>query len=181
MKANKRHIHYINPELQNRLIIGLLLFEVLLISLCIAILYSNLNELIDANIYRAHINKGVDFELFVIELLKVLFGFLIANTILASIIVYFWKIHINSIIEPLSNTIDSIGRLEFNKTSEKTNDQLVLQIAQRWNNIEYNKYLNIRNLMMQLNADTKTTPYKNNYLRDRLQSIALLLERTDSV
>lgn len=168
MTQNKRHIHYINPAIQNRLIISFIAFEVILVAIALFVFYLDINGIVEDNLYRIHVSTTSNVELFLISLLKVICGLLIVNLITASIIVWLWRRYVNSIIEPLEMLVETINRLDFSHQIEVSQKHDVLINMKHWYDQEKETYEKIRKLLAKIKDTPDPASDKQNieYLRE---------------
>lgn len=157
MNTNKRHIHYINPAIQNRLIFSLLIIEIILISMAIFWIYIDISLLVEENMFRVHIQKTLTTGSFVTNLLQASLVLLIVNIIIASIIVWYWKNYVKQIISPLSNVADSIKNLDFTFEPDITVEHDITQIALKWLNREKQKYSELREQINEMDIENFQT------------------------
>ncbi|MDH5483646.1 MAG: hypothetical protein OEY43_00295 [Gammaproteobacteria bacterium] len=153
MTTNKRHIHYINPDIQNRLIISFVIFELLLISITVFILYTDMSQIIEDNMFRSHIKEPLNIEFFSIRLLQAVAILLVINLIAASFIVWRWRSYINNITRPLETIIDSINQLDFSIDAETEKNHETLVLAESWLNTEKERFTKIRQLIAEMDIN----------------------------
>ncbi len=144
MNKNKRHRHYISPAIQKQLIIALVVIEVLLVSVTVLWLYHDLSQLIDANMFKIHIQTRLSVEFFTLRLLQVASILLIINVIFASLIVWYWRNGIKYIIAPIDNITDRIQKLDFTTEPEVSVHHKAAQAAVQWFKREKNKLIEVR-------------------------------------
>ena len=153
MPTNKRHIHHINPQLQNRLIISFVIFELLLISATIFILYLDMNQVIEDSMFRIHIQEAPNIIFFGLRLLQASAILLIVNFIIASFIVWFWRRYVNRIIDPLESIIDSNARLDFSARMPTDKHHEVLKLADNWLHRENTRFKSLRSCLTELDIN----------------------------
>lgn len=168
MTQNKRHIHYINPSIQNRLIISFITFEVILVAIALFVFYLDINGIVEDNLYRIHVSTTSNVELFLISLLKVICVLLIVNLIVASIIVWLWRRYINSIVEPLEMLVETIDQLDFSQQIEVSQKHDVLINMNHWYAQEKENHEKIRKLLAKIKDTPDPTSDEQNieYLRE---------------
>lgn len=153
MNDNKRHIHYINPAIQNRLIFSLLIIEIILISTAVFWIYIDISLLIEESMFRVHIQQTLTIGSFVTHLLQASLVLLAVNISIASIIVWYWKSYVKSITSPLSNVANSIKNLDFTAKPSITVQHDVSLIALKWLEREKNKYSTLREQLCRVDTD----------------------------
>lgn len=147
MTNNQRHQHYINPAVQKRLMISLMLAELVLISLMLFWLYIDLDALIENNMFKIHIQSTLSAEFIIIRLTKAAIVLLIVNGLVASVIVWYWKSHIKQIISPLDEASNSIRQLDFTATPHISIPHETGDIAMQWFQREKKHLMQIRQLI----------------------------------
>jgi len=162
MTDNKRHIHYINPAIQNRLIIGFIVFEVVLVTFMLYVFYMDINGIVEDNLYRIHVNKTTNIELFLTHLFKVVGVLLIVNILTASIVVWWWRHYINSIVEPLERLIKAITKLDLSWGVDVSHKHEVMINMNKWYAKEKETYQNIRKLVGEIRPGADVEIYKQN-------------------
>ena len=155
MNSNKRHIHYINPAVQKRLMISLIVAELILICLTIFWLYIDLDQLIESNLYKIHIQNTLTTSFLMTRLSKSILILLAINIIIASIIVWYWKNYIKAITTPLEQITHAIQTLDF------TIDPLISvphesgAIAVEWLEREKNQLIKLRQCLKKLDDENQ--------------------------
>jgi len=163
MTENKRHIHYINPAIQNRLIISFIVFEVVLVTLTLYVFYMDINGIVEDNLYRIHVSETTNIELFLAHLFKVVCVLLIVNIFIASIVVWWWHHYINSIVEPLERLIKAITKLDLSQDIDVSHKHDVLINMNKWYVKEKETYQSIRKLVAEIRPGADVEIYKQNY------------------
>ena len=153
MNKNKRSHHFINFGLQNRLIISLIVLELVLISVSVFVVYLDMNQIIEDNMFRIHIKNTLSVEYFAGRVLQVMFVLLLVNILLASFIVWRWRLYVNSIVMPLQATVSSIHKLDFTLTAEKPVRHDAVIIADQWLHREKDRFTEVRKLLSGINLD----------------------------
>ena len=161
MNKQKRHNHYINANLQNRLIISLVVLELVLISVSVWFVYQDMNQIIEDNMFRTHIQNVLSIEYFAGRVLQTMFILLIVNIIIASYIVWHWRRYVNSIVIPLEQMVNSIDALDFTLTTEKSAHHDAVVIADQWLHREKDRFTEIRNYISDINIDKTENMLEN--------------------
>ncbi len=169
MNKNKRHIHYINPAIQKRLIISMVVIELILISLTIFWLYHDINYLIEDNMFRVHAQNNLTPGFFAVRLAQAAFVLLIINIIISSLAVWYWKNYIINIITPLEEIAALIQKLDFTKRPDISEPHETIQIASEWLSKEKNKFIEIRHNISMIDKQESATK--------KLESCRQLLEK----
>lgn len=153
MNKSKRKHQFINTGLQNRLIISLVVFELLLISLAVYFIYQDISQIIEDNMFRSHIQNSLSLEYFVVRVLQAMFVLLMVNVVIASLVVWRWRGYVNSIVQPLEGMIASIHRLDFSDNKENTAQHEALAITKQWKQKENECFTEIRQNISGLSPD----------------------------
>jgi len=153
MIKNKRHIHYINPAIQKRLMISLIIAELILISLALLWLYIDLDQLIENNMFKIHILNTLSAEFVITRLTKAAVVLLTVNTLIASAIVWYWKNHITQVIAPLVEVTNAIQQLDFTVTPQISVPHETGDIAIQWLHREKKHLLQIRQCIERLDIE----------------------------
>lgn len=161
MSKNLRHLHYINPAIQKRLMISLIIAELILISLTVFWLYIDMDTLIENNMFKIHIQETLSTEFFIIRLTKAAVVLLIVNALVASTIVWYWKNYIKQIITPLVEVSDSIQRLDFSITPHISIPHETGDIAIQWLQREKEQLSEIRQCIANLDIENPQALSKN--------------------
>ena len=153
MNKNMRHIHHINPDIQNRLIISFVIFELALISLALFYLYMDMNQIIENNMFRSHIQQPLDVKFFAIRLLQSAAILLIINLAIASFIVWRWRSYVYRIVQPLDDIIDAMEQLDFSHGLATEKNHQALLLAEDWLTTEKNRFREIRMQLLDLDIN----------------------------
>lgn len=157
---HKRKIHYIDAAVQNRLLFSFVLLEVLLIAAGMIVLYLDLKEVADENLFRIHLsaNEPLSAVLFreAIQALAVLVALNVAALCLAQ---WLWSRYLDSILCPFSGLLSRTGDLDFTRDETCEQRHIVLAHAVAWREIERARCQGIRAELSKLdeNADYSST------------------------
>lgn len=157
---HKRKIHYIDAAVQNRLLFSFVLLEVLLIAAGMIVLYLDLKEVADENLFRIHLaaNEPLSAVLFreAIQALAVLVTLNVAALGLAQCL---WSRYLDSILYPFSGLLSRTGDLDFTRDEICEQRHTVLAHAVAWREIERARCQGIRAELSKLdeNADYSST------------------------
>jgi len=153
MIKNKRHNHYINPAIQKRLMISLVIAELVLITLALLWLYIDLDQLIENNMFKIHILNTLSAEFVITRLTKAAVVLLAVNILIASAIVRYWKNYITQIVAPLVEVSNAIQQLDFTVTPQIGVPHEAADIAIQWLRREKKHLLQIRQCIETLDID----------------------------
>lgn len=123
-KANpdyKRRIRYIDPLIQRRMIIGLVVFELGLVVAGIIYLHGAFRELVELNLYSIHFKGSGDLWTMMTLVLKVSAAIFAINIPVVIIMMAIWEKNLSRILEPyrqaLANFTGLNLRFNFHQTS----------------------------------------------------------------
>lgn len=134
----KRKIHYIDADIQNRLLVSFVLLEVLLVGAGMAVLYLNLKEVIDESLFSAHLAARESlFMLLLREAMQTLAVLFLANLSALGLTKWLWLRYLDaSILRPLSGLVARTGRLDFAPDETLEQRHSVLDLALAWRKTE---------------------------------------------
>ncbi|MDH5393601.1 MAG: hypothetical protein OEY11_10475 [Gammaproteobacteria bacterium] len=168
----KRHNHYINTGLQNRLIVSLILIELVLIAISVLFVYRDMHQIIEASMFRSHIQNSLTIEYFAGRVMQVMFVLLLINIVIASFVVWRWREYVNAILSPLEKIVSSVHALDFTKKEEITAHHQAVVIAGQWLQAENSRFSEIRRCIASLNSDDSAA------LSDEINRCRQLIEKT---
>lgn len=141
----KRKIHYIDAAVQNRLLIAFVSLEVLLIGAGMIVLYLDLRQVIDDNLFRIHFAARVPLSTLLfreaMQAVAVLIGTNVAALFLAR---WLWLRYLDSILCPLSGLLARTGELDFTRDETFSQQHAVLVLAATWRETERKRCTDIR-------------------------------------
>lgn len=152
----KRKIYYIGTEVQNRLLIAFVLLEALLICAGMIVLYLELKEVADENLFRIHFAARESLSTLLLrEAMQTLAILVIANVAALGVAEWLWSRHLDSILHPLSGLLTRTGDLDFTQDETTEVRHAVLAHAMAWREIERARCKGIRAEISRLdeNAD----------------------------
>jgi len=159
MNKNKRKKHYINPAIQKRLIVNLVVLELVLISLTTLWLYQDMSQLIENNMFKIHIQNTLSVEFFAVRLAQAAFVLLIINIFIASLVLWYWQNYVNNIITPLNEVADALLKLDFTVKPDVQIEHEASEIALNWLSQEKHTLTELRHFisMIDTQKSEKTT------------------------
>lgn len=172
MNKNKRKKHYINPDIQKRLIINLVIIELVLISLTTLWLYMDISQLIENNMYKIHIKNTLSVEFFAVRFAEAAFVLLIINFLIASLVIWYWRDYINRITSQLNEVADAMQKLDFTFKFDVYVEHEVSRIALNWFNQEKQTLSDIRRFTSMIDME------KPDEITDILTNCKQLLNRS---
>lgn len=141
----KRKVHYIDAAVQNRLLIAFVSLEVLLIGAGMLVLYLDLREVIDENLFRIHFTATEPLsELLLREAMQALAVLVGANVAALGLVNWLWLRHLDTILRPLSGLVARTGDLDFTPDETVEQKHAVLALTMAWREAERNRCKDIR-------------------------------------
>lgn len=156
----KRKIHYIDAAVQNRLLIALVLLEVLLISAGMIVLYLDMKEVVDENLFRIHFSATESLSALLFrEAMQALAVLVIVNVAALGLAEWLWSRYLDSILCPLSSLLIRSGDLDFTRDETVEQRHAVLNFAVAWRETERERCKGMRAEISRLdeNADYSST------------------------
>jgi hypothetical protein len=151
----KRKVHYIDAAVQNRLLIAFVSLEVLLIGAGMIVLYLDLREVIDENLFRIHFTATEPLPVLLLreamQALAVLVG---ANVAALGLAKWLWLRHLDTILRPLSGLVARTGELDFTPDETVEQKHAVLALAVAWREAERNRCKDLRTGISGLDENT---------------------------
>ncbi|MDP2785209.1 MAG: hypothetical protein Q8O38_11545 [Sulfurimicrobium sp.] len=156
----KRKIHYIDAAVQNRLLIALVLLEVLLISAGMIVLYLDMKEVVDENLFRIHFAATESLSALLFrEAMQALAVLVIVNVAALGLAEWLWSRYLDSILRPLSGLLARTGDLDFSLDETFGQRHAVLELAVAWREAERERCKGVHAEISRLdeNADYSST------------------------
>lgn len=176
----RRRRHYLDRSLQGWLLVGLIALEVTLFSIALFMLYQDLNTVVEAQLYSAHVDPGGDMPALLQITLRLLGGLVLVNLFAVFVADRLWSRRVNRITEDLQQVLKRVGALDFSRHCQTAADHAVLAAACRWQSVEAERCHNIRRLISALQtADNGDEAIAET--RKRLQQLKELLPNTHGI
>lgn len=155
----KRKNHYIDAALQNRLLIAFILLEVLIIGGGMLVMYRELNDVVEENLFRIHFSALQPLSTLLFwKGMRILAALVILNVAALGLAEWWWERHLESILQPLSGLLTRTAQLDF--TADEMNGELhaVLVNTMAWRECERQRCMAMRAALSVLdeNADYST-------------------------
>lgn len=160
--AEQRRRHYVDGRLQGRLVAGLVIFEVLLFSAAMYVLYQDLTDVVEQNMYRAHAAEHRTLPLLFAELLRIGAVLIGINVVAVVAVTYRWRARVDGILGKLERLLSSVRALDFRDVEDVETGHEVLESAVKWKRRERERCEKIRAAVASLDpnvdpAGTRTT------------------------
>lgn len=172
----KRRIIYVDASVQKWLLVALVMLEILLISGALWLLYVQMINTIEANLYRAHAVAKPDIYSLMRVALIGLGGLLIINIAVLWMVDRLWARQLATIIKPLMAMVSKVEMLDFSADAPVTRQHEVVNLAHTWRNTERQRLLNLRAAINQLDVSSEApTAAQQGQMRATLEAIRKLL------
>jgi len=148
----KRRIIYIDDRIQKWLLVALVTLEVLLIASTLWILYIQMNEIVEANLYRIHISQKHNiYPLLLKTIMIALIGLIAVNTLMLWVVGWVWARHVDSILNPFRNLVSKVEALDFREDEPISIPHKVVELALAWRHSNRQNMLKLRQEISRLN------------------------------
>jgi len=128
-----RRRHYVDRVLQGRFLVGLVSLEVLLFGVGLFVVYQQMNEAIELQIFQAHASHEGGIALLVNELMQVLPWILVVNVVAVLITSRIWSQYLDKVIQSLRQMLSRGIHLDFRDISNQLEGHHeVLDIGAAW-------------------------------------------------
>lgn len=141
----KRRIIYVDDKVQKGLLIALVTLEILLIAVTLWVLYVQMGEVVDANLYRVHFaDKPNVYPLLLKTILGGVIGMIAINVLVLWIAGWVWMRHVNSIIKPFRELVGKVEALDFSEDAAAHVPHQVVELALAWRHTKRQRLLKLR-------------------------------------
>ncbi len=173
----KRRIIYVDDKVQKGLLLALIVLEAALIAGTLWMLYQQMNEIVNANLYRVHfIEKPNIYPMLLKTVLLGVLGLIAINVILLWVVSWMWARHVDSILKPFGELVGSVGELDFTEKTKFDAPHKVVELAHEWHSSKRQQLLKIREEIARLDAlGDLSDPEANARARKSLEAIRDLL------
>ena len=178
MNANtKRKIHYIDPAVQNRLLIAFVLLEVLLIGAGMIVLYLDLKEVAEENLYRIHFAAREPLSTLLLrEAMQILAVLVALNVAALGLAEWLWSRYLDSIMRPFSDLLARTGELDLARDGSPGQKHAILALVMAWRENERERCKGIRTEVSGLDENAcHASPSKLKQTRAVLENLKALL------
>lgn len=156
----KRRILFVDNKVQKGLLIALVTLEVLLITSTLWMLYLQMGEVVDANLYRVHFSgKPNIYPLLLKTALFGVIGLIAINVLMLWIAAWVWGRHVDSILKPFRLLIGKVEALDFSEDASIAIPHEVVDLALAWRHSKRQTLLRLRQEIARLDehADMSDT------------------------
>ncbi|MEO8332245.1 MAG: hypothetical protein ABI479_07400 [Gallionella sp.] len=129
----KRRIIYVDGDVQKGLLVALVTLEVLLIAGTLWMLYLQMSEIVDANLYTVHISEKPNiYPLMLKTALVGVAGLIAINVMVLWVAAWVWARHVDSILKPFRELIGKVEALDFSEDDAMDAPHKVVELALAW-------------------------------------------------
>lgn len=129
----KRRIVYVDEKIQKGLLVALVTLEVLLVACTLWVLYVQMGEVVDANLYRVHFSSQPNIYPLLFKTGLIGIGALVAvNVIVLWIATWVWARHVDSIVKPFRELVAKVEALDFSEDEAQEVLHEVVDLALAW-------------------------------------------------
>jgi hypothetical protein len=150
-----RRRHFIDRNVQGRLIAGLILIEVLLFAAAMWFVYLQMQTAIDQELYRVHQLATRSSPLLISALRQTLPWIVLANLLVLFSIDWIWGSYVNMIIHKLRQLARQVAALDL-RSQPNAAEHDVLRQAMQWVASEQARCQTIRQLVLALPVQTES-------------------------
>jgi hypothetical protein len=149
----KRRIVYVDDKVQKGLLLALIVLEVALIAGTLWMMYQQMGEIVNANLYRVHfVEQPNIYPLLLKTILVGVLGLLIINVMVLWLASWMWTRHVDSILTPFRKVVDRVATLDFAGQEYPAAPHKVVELAQEWHSAKREQLLKIREEIARLDA-----------------------------
>lgn len=142
---SKRRIIYVDDQIQKGLLIALVTLEVLLIASTLWILYVQMSEVVDANLYRIHFSQKPNiYPLLLKTIMFGLIGLITVNVLMLWVVGWVWARHVDSILIPFRRLVSKVEALDFREDEPISIPHKVVELALAWRQSKRQHMLKLR-------------------------------------
>ncbi len=173
----KRKIHHIDPALQNRLLIVFVLLEVLLIGAGMIVLYLELKEIAEENLFRIHFAESEPLSTLLLrEVMQTMAVLVILNLAALGLAEWWWSRYLASIMRPLSALLARTAALDFTGDEAPGQRHTALSLAVAWRENERAHCKAIRTRISGLEEQAGHATASPEQTRTTLENLKTLLQ-----
>ena len=155
-KIIKRRIVYVDHSVQKWLLIALVSLEIILVASALWLLYLQLINTVEANLYRAHAVGKPDIYPLIKMAIIGLSCLLAINLFVLWIVDLVWGRHLTSILRPLTELVTRVEALDFSPDELSAKPHKVVELAHTWRETERQRLLALRAAINQLGVPGQT-------------------------
>lgn len=175
---SKRRIIYVDDYIQKGLLVALVTLEALLIVGTLWILYLQMSEVVDANLYRIHFSQKPNIYPLLLKTIMIgLIGLIAVNVLMLWLISWIWSRHVDSILNPFRKLISKVEALDFREDEPISIPHKVVELALTWRHSKRQHMLKLRQEISSLD-ELDDSPEALILKQSRLETIKKLCANT---
>lgn len=147
---HQRKRYFIDRIVQGRLVMSLIVMELLIFSTAMWFVYTDLQHLIDINLYRIHQVQLDSLPVLVKSLIHVLPWVMLVNVFALIMVDKVWAGYIRRIVMQLDKTFSDLKKLCITQPDQTKGEHEVITQAKDWLSYEYQRNQEIRKLIQTL-------------------------------
>ncbi len=156
--AARRRMRYVDSPLQ-RWLWFVVALEVAAVAACLGLLHWRLDDLMEANLYRAHLGSAQAIIPVLMEQgLKLLLLFIVANIIALWLAIRVWTRYVGGIVAEFVSVVEKTRRLDFSSDEAVPLHHEVLSRAVEWRARERERLIAIRQELSAMGAEQEGAP-----------------------
>lgn len=129
----KRRIVYVDEKVQKGLLVALVVLEILLVVGTLWVLYVQMGEVVDANLYRVHfVTQPNIYPLLLKTGLTGIAVLVAVNVIVLWVATWVWARHVDSIVRPFRELVAKVESLDFGEDQAQDVSHEVVDLALAW-------------------------------------------------
>lgn len=129
----KRRIVYVDEKVQKGLLVALVTLEMLLVVGTLLVLYAQMGEVVDANLYRVHFSSQPNIYPLLLKTGLIGIGALVVvNVVVLWIATWVWVRHVDSIVRPFRELVAKVEALDFSEDQAQEVLHEVVDLALAW-------------------------------------------------
>jgi len=141
----KRRIIYVDEKVQKGLLVALVALEILLIAGTLWMLYLQMSEIVDANLYRIHFSEKPNiYPLLLRTALISVAGLILVNILVLWIASWVWARQVAAILKPFRELINKVEALDFREDAPMVVPHKVVELALTWRHSKRQDLLKLR-------------------------------------
>jgi hypothetical protein len=143
-QIHRRHIKYVDQQLQLWLLVALVLFELFLTALGTGFLYLQFNQILEVQLYSVHLSPDGGFQGLMERVLYVVAGLTIVNIAALLAADRYWLSYVAGLMGKLDESIGKLIRLELTPADIPASEHRLLDLLSRWFVQERQLHLDMR-------------------------------------
>lgn len=126
----RRQTHYVGERLQTLLLLALVLLEVALVAGLSWLMWSHLNQILDDNLYRVHLQDSPSILSLLLRQAVALLGvFFVANLCALLLVNLIWQRHVNAVLRHFLALIKKTQALDFSADPALSGQHQVINLT----------------------------------------------------